>query len=382
MILFFLTFTVVYSTINYYIFRRGAQALSLKTKKSKRRFFLLLLVPVLSYVAAKGLLVKSDSIFYDIFLWVGSFWFAYLVYFLVSLLIIDLTRVILNFSGLLRSFSQKGYEKLKSGLFYAVLLITTVLVFLGHSNANNIVVKKYNIDIPKKNGEIDTLNVLFFSDSHFTPINNGRIMHKIIEIADSIKPDLILMSGDIVDDKSNNLKRYNIDKELRNLNAKFGVFTCNGNHEHIVDAEDAVNFLQSNGVSVIIDTFITINNSIQIIGREDRSVTRFRDTPRKSLTDIMNGIDRNLPIILLDHQPFELEEAANHGIDLQLSGHTHHGQMFPGNLITSIVYELSYGFLKKGKTQFYVTSGVGTWGPPVRIGSESEVVHFVITFTE
>jgi hypothetical protein len=319
---------------------------------------------------------------YDIFLWIGSFWFAYLVYFLVSLLIIDLTRIILNLTGLLRSFSQKGYEKLKRGLFYAVLFITTVLIFLGHSNANNIIVKKYYIDIPKKDGKIDTLNVLFFSDSHFTPINNGRIMHKIIEIADSIKPDLILMSGDIVDDKSNNLKRYNIDKELRSLNAKFGVFTCNGNHEHIVDAEDAVNFLQSNGVSVLIDTFVTINNSVQIIGREDRSVTRFRDTPRKSLTDIMNGINRSLPTILLDHQPFELEEAAKHGVDLQLSGHTHHGQMFPGNLITSIVYELSYGFLKKGKTQFYVTSGVGTWGPPVRIGSESEVVHFVITFTE
>lgn len=382
MILFFLTFTLVYSTINYYIYRRGVQALSLKTKKSKRSFFLILLVPALSYVAAKALLVKSDSIFYDIFLWVGSFWFAYLIYFLVSLLIIDLTRVILNLSGLLRSFSKEGYEKLKRGLFYSVLLITTVLIFLGHSNANNIVVNKYYIDIPKKDGEMDTLNVLFFSDSHFTPINNGRIMHKIIEISDSIKPDLILMAGDIVDDKSNNLKRYNIDKELSGLNAKHGVFTCNGNHEHIVDAKDAVNFLQSNGVSVLIDTFITINNSIQIIGREDKSVTRFRDAPRKSLTDILNGINRNLPTILLDHQPFELEEAANHGVDLQLSGHTHHGQMFPGNLITSIIYELSYGFLEKGNTRYYVTSGAGTWGPPVRIGSESEVVHFVIRFID
>ncbi|HPI37805.1 MAG TPA: metallophosphoesterase [Ignavibacteriaceae bacterium] len=380
MVTFLLVFITVYTTINYYLFRRGTQALSLISKNAKLILGVIFIIPVFSYVAAKSLLVNSDSIFYDILLWLGSFWFAYLVYFLIFTLLIDEIRFVLRKTGRLKSISKETYSRIKLTLFVAVIFITSLLVVIGYNNANNIVLKTYEITIPKNSGNIEKLSVLFFSDSHFTPVNNGRIMNKIIAIQDSVEPDLILIAGDIIDDKSNNLKRYGIDDEMRKLKAKFGVYACNGNHEHIADTENAVDFLTSNGITVLADTFITINNSVQIIGREDRSITRFRESPRKPLGEILKNINPDLPTILLDHQPFELEEAAKHGIDLQLSGHTHHGQIFPGNWITSLVYEVSYGFMKKLNTQYYVTSGVGTWGPPVRIGSDSEIVHFVIHF--
>ena len=94
----------------------------------------------------------------------------------------------------------------------------------------------------------------------------------------------------------------------------------------------------------------------------------------------MLGVDKSLPIILMDHQPFKLDEAVRNGVDVQLSGHTHHGQLWPFHFITKKVYELSWGYKLKGNTHVYVSSGVGTWGPPVRTGNRPEIVHLRLRF--
>jgi predicted MPP superfamily phosphohydrolase len=101
---------------------------------------------------------------------------------------------------------------------------------------------------------------------------------------------------------------------------------------------------------------------------------------RKDLSTLLQGVDKKLPIILLDHQPYNLSEAEKNGVDLQLSGHTHKGQISPGNLITKKVYEVDWGYEKKGNFNIYVSSGVGTWGPPIRTGSHSEIVDIYINF--
>ena len=118
-----------------------------------------------------------------------------------------------------------------------------------------------------------------------------------------------------------------------------------------------------------------------MIGREDVAMPQFTNKQRKSLNEIVSNLDNNLPKILLDHTPVKLEQAEQNGIDLQLSGHTHHGQIWPANIITNMIYELSWGYLKKGKTHYYVSSGAGTWGPPVRTGSSSEIVNIKVSFT-
>jgi len=125
---------------------------------------------------------------------------------------------------------------------------------------------------------------------------------------------------------------------------------------------------------------LVVKNSFTIVGREDRSYNRGSARRRKSLEELMKGVDRSLPVILMDHQPFALEEAVSHSVDLQLSGHTHHGQLWPFNFITKRVYELSWGYLKKGATHIYVSCGVGTWGPPVRTGNRPEIVNIKLSF--
>ena len=134
------------------------------------------------------------------------------------------------------------------------------------------------------------------------------------------------------------------------------------------------------GIVVLRDQMITVAESMVIVGREDRSKRGFSGEQRKSLAEIMDGIDRSLPILMMDHQPAKLQEAVDQGVDLQLSGHTHHGQLWPFQLITNRMYEVSWGYKKKGNTHFYVSCGVGTWGPPVRIGNTPEIMQINLTF--
>ncbi|GAB6283597.1 MAG: hypothetical protein STSR0008_23790 [Ignavibacterium sp.] len=162
------------------------------------------------------------------------------------------------------------------------------------------------------------------------------------------------------------------------LNSKYGVYTCNGNHEFIVDINDTEKFLNKNKIKVLIDSVITIENSLQIIGRQDRSSNRFYKMRRNSLNEIMKNVNKDLPTIVLDHQPINLSEAVNNKIDFQLSGHTHNGQLFPLNFLTELIYDVSWGYYKKSDTQFYVSSGIGTWGPPIRTGSDAEIILFNI----
>jgi predicted MPP superfamily phosphohydrolase len=139
--------------------------------------------------------------------------------------------------------------------------------------------------------------------------------------------------------------------------------------------------MEEYGMVVLRDRHELVDSSFYLIGREDVEHKQFTGMQRKTLDEIVKPVEGKYPKILLDHTPVKLEQAEKKGIDLQLSGHTHHGQIWPGNIITNLIYEISWGYKKKGKTHFYVTSGAGTWGPPVRTGSKSEIVNIKINFS-
>lgn len=382
MAIFFTIFLLVYGSANFYLYVRAMQAFQFQSLYAKLLFSAVFVLAASSYILSKSLLSNVNAVLYDVFLWIGSFWFAFLLYFILSILVIDIFVLINRFFPFLPQFLFQDYAKTKLLTGLGILLLVFITVSCGYFNANNIKLKTIRLSIPKKNASLTSLNIFYFSDAHFTPVNNGRIAKKIINLAEQVKPDIILIGGDVVDDKSNHLKRIGIDEELRQLKAKYGVYTINGNHEYIVNVNNADNFLNENNVKVLRDSMITIENSVQIIGREDASIASFAHGKRKSLPELLANARKDLPIILLDHQPLHLAESAAGNIDLQLSGHTHHGQMWPFNFITKMVYELSWGYKKINNTHFYVSSGVGTWGPPVKIGNDAEVINFKISFTE
>lgn len=381
MIIFFLIFFFVYVSLNFYVFIRGWQSLAF-APFVKPYYLVLFLFISLSYLIAKFFVSYLPPFLYDVLMWIGSFWFVYMFYFVLTILFVDILRLVDSFTYIFPEFVRSNYDTAKFITAIAMIVLVSIPIFIGHLNTKNIKARELNLSISKRESLLTELNVAFLADLHLSIINDEIFLEKVVDKVNALKPDIILFGGDIVDDKAWILDRKNIGPSLRKLKSKYGIYTCTGNHEYINGVQSSVNWIKRFGIEVIQDDVIKIGNSFYLIGREDRSINQFSNRRRKSLNEILHQTEKRLPTILLDHQPLNLEEAANYGIDIQLSGHTHHGQIFPANLITNLVYELSWGYLKKGNTHYYVTSGVGTWGPPVRIGSATDIIKLNIKLTD
>lgn len=215
------------------------------------------------------------------------------------------------------------------------------------------------------NGRIGhPLTLVMASDLHIGYHNRRSDLARWVDIINAEKPDLVLIAGDIIDYSFRPVIEEDMAAEFRRIKAP--VYACLGNHEYIAGEPDAEKFYSDAGINLLIDTAVTLND-ITIIGRDDRS-----NRNRKKLDDF-NINDSNYTI-LLDHQPYHLEEAEQCGIDFQLSGHTHRGQVWPLSWITDMLYECSWGSHQRGTTSYYVSSGLGIWGAKYRIGTQSEYV--------
>jgi predicted MPP superfamily phosphohydrolase len=379
MILFFTIFFTVYTALNYYIFIRGWQALH--SLPALKPFYITLFVIIAyGYVFAKLLYKFLPPLAYDIWIAVGAVWFAFLIYFILLLLGLDILRLIESSFHFLPKFIYNNYELTKKIMAVAIIAIVSTVVFMGNLNKRDITIKTLNLDLPKGTGKLDELNIVMAADLHLSPIDGEKLLSKIVDKINSVNPDIILFAGDIVDDKAEILKPRGIGESFNRLRAKYGIYSVSGNHEFINDVESSVKFMENYGMKVIRDSYELVDSSFYVIGREDVVMDRFTGKKRKKLAEIISTIKSDHPKILLDHTPVKLEQAENNGIDLQLSGHTHHGQIWPGNIFTNMIYELSWGYMKRGKTQYYVSSGAGTWGPPVRTGSKSEIVNIRVKF--
>jgi predicted MPP superfamily phosphohydrolase len=379
MALFFTIFFTVYTALNYYIFIRGWQALY-SLPWLKPFYVIAFIVAAYGYIFAKLLYKFLPSIIYDIWLGIGAIWFAFFVYFILFLLGLDIIRLLESFFYFLPKYIYNNFEQTKKITAIAVIALVGLIVFLGNLNKRDITIKTLNLTLPKGNGNLNELNVVMASDLHLSPIDGERLLSKIIDKINLAKPDIILFAGDIVDDKAEILKDRGIGESFKRLNAKYGIYSITGNHEYINDVEPSVKFMEQYGMKVIRDSYELIDSSFYLVGREDVAMRQFTGKERKSLEQIISSINSDYPKILLDHTPIRLEQAEKNGIDLQLSGHTHHGQIWPGNIITNMIYVISWGYLEKGNTKYYVSSGAGTWGPPVRTGSKSEIVNIKIKF--
>jgi len=369
----------VYALVNFYIFIRGWQALP-QGSVIRKIYLYLFLFTSLSFIAGRILEKYYYSVFSDILVWVGSFWFAAILYFLFLVIFFDVLRTINSTTPLYPAFATFDYERTKQIVFlFSVLLVGGILIY-GYHNAKNPVIRKMEFKINKNCGELKELNLVMISDLHLGTIIDNSRLENIISNINSLNPDIILLAGDIVDEDLGPVIRNNLGETLKSLKSKYGTFGITGNHEYIGGVEDACTYLNSHNITMLRDTAVKIDNAFYVLGREDKDIKTFSGKKRKSLDEIVKLVDKNCPLILMNHQPTDLDETVKNEIDLQLSGHTHNGQLFPLNFITNLIFELSSGYLKKEQTYFYVSTGVGTWGPPVRIGNSPEIVNIKLTF--
>ncbi len=289
---------------------------------------------------------------------------------LVSFLFVDLVRLANYFFH----FAPPGMLVIRQWIAVGSLAIIAIILGFGNYRFNHPEVVQLNLQAhtPLQHKEI---RIVAASDIHLGSSIDKKRLHSYVQLINAQKPDIILLAGDITDRSFGPVLEQKMEEELLQLKAPLGVYAISGNHEHYSGVQSQIaQYLKTSGITLLEDSAALIDASFYLIGRKDYS-----DPHRKPLSALTIGLKPELPRILLDHQPHHLEEAVQQNIDLQLSGHTHNGQVFPGNLIVRSMYEDGYGYLQKNKTHFYVSSGLGIWGPQYRIGSQSEVV--VIQFT-
>ena len=209
--------------------------------------------------------------------------------------------------------------------------------------------------------------LVMVSDLHLGYHNRRSELARWVDLINDEHPDALLVAGDIVDRSIRPLEEERMAEEWQRLECP--VYACLGNHEYYSGENDSENFYHKAGITLLRDRVATLDGSIRIVGRDDRT-----NLHRLSLHQLMGRSDGKTYTILLDHQPYHLEQAEREGVDLQFSGHTHHGQIWPISWITDLVYECSFGPHQRGRTHYYVSSGLGIWGGKFRVGTRSEYV--------
>ena len=374
----FIIVLIGYFALNYYIIRRGYKFLP-EYKTFKIFYLLITIFFALAFIVGKIVEHHWFSGLSVILIWIGAIWLGALLYLSLCLMIIDFIGYILKVSPELRKKVVERLTSVKYPMVVIILILTSIILYNGYKNALSPSTTYIEVNIDKKT-TLDSLNLVAVSDLHLGAIMNRSRLETIVSKINACKPDAVVLVGDIVDDNLEPVIRENTGYLLSTIEALYGVYAVTGNHEFYGDVDAITQYLRSNRVKVLRDSVAQIFSDIYLIGREDTQYEMDTSEQRKSLNTLLDGIDRKSPLILLDHKPDNLDQARANGIDLQISGHTHHGQLWPLNLITEMLYEKSWGYMRKGNTHYYISCGIGTWGPPMRIGNQPEIVNIMLRF--
>lgn len=378
-VIWFSVFLLIYGSGNFYVGLRGWQAFP-KNAIFSKVYIITFIFIALSYFASRIIEKFSVCPLSSGLFWIGSFWFGLMIYFFVAALFFDIVRLSNHLFNFYPSFIINNYDRVKTISAVSVIMIAIIIHIFGYANARGLNIREINLSVPKKAGSLKELRVAFVSDIHLgTIIKNARLERMVVAI-NGLNPDVIILGGDVFDEDLKPVLHYNMGDILKDLKARYGTYAISGNHEYYGGIDEAVAYLENHGIRVLRDRVVKIADSFYLAGADDHTKKQFTGLEPLPFKDLLKGADMNLPVILSAHNPKRVLEAAESGADLTISGHTHNGQLWPITLITNMIYEVSYGYRKIGNTHVYVSSGYGSWGPPVRIGTSTEIVLIKLDF--
>ncbi len=284
-----------------------------------------------------------------------------LLYLFMLFLVLDLGRLV---RLLPRTILYNNW-----GTTIGIVVLMTAIFTYGYFHYKH----KYREDIrlTTEKSMAKPIKLVMMSDLHLGYHNRREELRRWVDMMNEEHADAILIAGDIIDMSIRPLKEEKMYEEFKRLNAP--VYACLGNHEYYSGEPDAQKFYEQAGIHLLRDSCAVVDD-LCVIGRDDRT-----NQHRKTLADIMKQADRSKFTILLDHQPYHLEQAERQKIDFQFSGHTHHGQVWPISWITENIYECAFGAHQRSGTRYYVSSGIGIWGGKFRIGTRSEYIVATIS---
>lgn len=370
MYLFFIAFFLIYGGAHLYLFAKIMAAFKLGTgsKISLAAFFLMMVfTPFIVRIAERhhfDLLASSMA-------HLGYVWMGLIFIFFVSSLLLDIYHLIV-FAGTYISHEIFPRMALSSlSVFLIPALISVSINSYGYFEAKNIRIEKISIESPKISEQLGKIRIVQISDVHIGLIVREGRLKKIVDEIEMLDPDILVSTGDLVDGQINNLTVP--ITLLRGIEPRYGKFAITGNHEFFAGIDQSVDFLNKAGFTVIRDQGLNVAGRINIVGTDDPAGSRFGIVRSISEKALLSKFKQDYFTLLLKHQP--VVDMDSVGLfDLQLSGHTHKGQIFPFSLITRLFYPTYTGYYRlSDSSHLYVSRGTGTWGPPVRFLSSPEV---------
>ncbi|WP_339825881.1 metallophosphoesterase [Paenibacillus sp. FSL R7-0163] len=312
--------------------------------------------------------VKPIARFFKV---IGSYYLACMEFAIITLPLADLLYVILGWSGIDRTY----YIAEAGG---TILILLAVFLVWGSINAWSTVIRTHSIPIDKSIGTSTPLTIAVASDLHLGNIVGNRHLKKMVSQMNAMQPDVILLAGDVLDDSIEPFIRNSMSEQIKQLKARYGVYAVLGNHEYYGGSiKEYTDLMSSIGIKVLQDEVEEVAGTY-IVGRKDKTAEAMEAGGRQSVSSLLEGLDLTRPVIMMDHQPTGFDVAAQAGVDVLLSGHTHRGQIAPNHWITKRLFELDWGYLRKDNLHVVVSSGYGTWGPPIRLASRSEIIKLEV----
>ena len=390
----------IYILLNIYVLRWGYLWIGNCHHLFQSRIFRIILTVIYTLIALTpltGFLIQKPAFLHRILKITSNYFLGIFMYILMVLFSIDIVRLILKYA-VHASWIQSRIVFAAVGA--CCICIVIIISFSGIYHAKHIKVTPYKITVDKSAPDMDSLKIVLLADTHFG-YNAGAVhAQEIVDKINEQNPDLVCIAGDIFDNEYDAVREpEKISEILCTIRSKYGVYACWGNHdlnEPILAGftfkhkkEDSKQlkdprmkrFLQNSNVQLLEDEAVLIDNSFYVVGRKDASLIEKIEEKRKTPAQLTQKLDKDKTIIVIDHQPKELQDIADAGVDLDLCGHTHDGQTFPGNFTVKFLWENPCGYLQKGSMHNIVTSGSGVWGPAMRVGTDSEICTINLTFS-
>lgn len=352
---------ILLSIYLYYYIARALRRVKVDVKKNRVKLIIIALVLIIMYFSLRDLGIGI----------------VVLLHIVVLALVMDLLNYIFKILSKRNTITFNKWRTVyESGI--VPIILTAIILAYGYWNMNDIVEKDYKI-YTNKNIREEGYRVAMISDLHYGTVMNREKLQAVCNDIEEAEPDIVVLCGDIVDEKTTVEQMKEATEILGDIKSKYGVFYIYGNHDDAryssipsYTKDELKNELLSNNIYVLVDESYEINDDLVIVGRDDEGFSK--EEGRKSSEDLIANIDKSKFILLLDHQPSELNLNSSLGYDLQLSGHTHKGQIWPAGLISELFNfnELEYGYKKIGDYEIIVSSGISGWNYPIRTGSKSE----------